>query len=103
MIRSRAFRRLIEIAKSNPKSPKEIVEKFNVSLATAYDYWNTIRGLKEIFTKEIDEKHEMLKREIENLKLDIAEIKSKELEDRLIKLKIGLDELLEERRRRLGY
>jgi transposase len=103
MIRSKAFRRLIEVAKLNPKSPKEIAEEFNMSLATAYDYWNTIRELKEIFTKKIDEKHEMLKREIENLKLDIAEIKSKDLEDKLIKLKIGLDELLEERKRRLGY
>jgi len=33
MIRSKVFKRMIEIAKLNPESPKEISERFNISLA----------------------------------------------------------------------
>jgi SMC interacting uncharacterized protein involved in chromosome segregation len=100
MIRSKAFRRLIDVAKLNPKSPKEIAEKFNMSLAAAYDYWNCLKTLKEVFTKNIDEEIEKIKRELEALRLDL---KSKELEEKIIKLRQGLDEILEERRKRLGY
>jgi len=103
VIRSKAFRRLIEIAKSNPKSPKEIAERFNISLATAYDYWNCLKVLRDLFTKDIDEKMEKIKRELEELRLEVSKLKSKELEENILKLKIGLDEIIEERKKRLGY
>ncbi len=102
MIRSKAFRRLIEIAKLNPESPKEITERFNISLAAAYDYWNCLKVLRDLFTKEIDDKIEKIKRELEELRLEVSELKSKELEEKILKLKIGLDEILEERKKRLG-
>jgi len=103
VIRSKVFRRLIEIARSNPESPKEIAERFNVSLATAYDYWNCLKILKEVFTREIDKEVEKIKRELEELRLEVSELKSKELEEKILKLKLGLDEILEERKKRLGY
>ena len=71
-----------------------------MSLAAAYDYWNCLKTLKEVFTKNIDEEIEKIKRELEALRLDL---KSKELEEKIIKLRQGLDEILEERRKRLGY
>jgi len=103
VIRSKAFRRLIEIARSNPESPKEIAERFNISLATAYDYWNCLKVLRDVFTKDIDDKIEKIKQELEELRLDVLELKSKELEKKILKLKLGLDEIIEERKKRLGY
>ena len=103
MIRSKVFKRLIEIAKSNPKSPKEISERFNISLATAYDYWNCLKILKAVFTKEIDGEIKKGKRELEELRLEVSELKSKELEKKILKLRLSLDEILEERKKRLGY
>ncbi len=87
MIRSKAFRRLIEIARVSSKSLKEIVKMFNINTAPAYDFWVIIKELKAIFAKEINEKFEKLERELEKLN---AEIKSKNLENRLIKLEISL-------------
>jgi len=56
-----------------------------------------------LFTKEIDDKIEKIKRELEELRLEVSELKSKELEERILKLKIGLNEIIEERNKRLGY
>ncbi len=102
-VRSKALRRLIEIAKANPRSPVEIAEQFGVSLATAYDYYNTLKAIKQILAEEIDDKIEDLRNEIRRLQWEIEEIKAKEREKEIRKLLSGLDEILEERRKRLGY
>ena len=102
-IRNKTLRRLIEIAKRNPRNPKELSEEFRISLATAYDYFNCLKTLKEILAKELDEKIEALKLQILELKYDIEQIKAKEKEKEIRKLLSDLDYFIEERKKRLGY
>ena len=102
-IRSKVLKRLIEIAKSNPESPMEIVEKFNVSLATAYDYFNCLKALKEILAKDIHDRIDDLMIKIQRLQWEIDEIKAKEKEKEIRKLLSDLDWVLAERKKRLGY
>jgi len=72
-------------------------------LATAYDYFNCLKTLKEILAKELDEKIEALKLQILELKYDVEQIKAKEKEKEIRKLLSDLDHFIEERKKRLGY
>jgi len=53
MIRVKTLKKLIEIAEdfANGKISRaeDIVDRYGVSFRTAYDYWNTLMALREVF------------------------------------------------------
>lgn len=105
--RVKAFRKLVEIAEDfvNGKISKveDIVDRYGMSFRTAYDYWNTILALREIFAEDFDEKIRELREKLRDISFKVEEIRSKELEKEITKIKAGLDKILAERKRRLGY
>jgi len=74
-----------------------------MSFRTAYDYWNTLMALRDVFLKNIEERIRELEGKMLDLRLKVEELRTPELEKELTKIKAELDELLELRKKRLGF
>ncbi len=100
----KAFRRLVEIAEDfvngELNGAEDIVDRYGISFRTAYDYWNTLKALRDMFLKDIEEKIKELDRKMLDLRLKIEEIRNEEFEKEITKIKAGLDEIIELKKKR---
>jgi len=104
MIRVKTLKKLVEIAEdfANGKISRaeDIVDRYGVSFRTAYDYWNTLMALREVFLKDIEERIRGLEGKMLDLRLKVEELRTPELDKELTRIKAELDEL---RKKRLGF